>query len=649
MTDAPTASHEGLKARFLAANLQALGIKGRSKQAILEAPPKGRLVRLADGNPALEVDGRIIGAPADARSRATSLDDVEGTDGGVAVVFGVGAGHSVRELREHSSAKLVVFEPDPGVLRMVLESGPSDLGGIPIFCDANDLEGIWSDLARDQPAAALVRTPGYDAAYPEAVGALAETIRMLVADVSLFANTRAFRFRNWIEDVFANVDVLCETSPFLGLANRYASVPAFIIGAGPSLKKNVALLGEAARRGIVFAVDVSGKVLAKHGVEPQVLVCLEALNLSHHMSSLPFIDRVVRAFSLTASPASLSTGNGPLLPFFEILRAFSPVEQLLGVQPVSVGGSVSTVAFSLAEKLGCSPIVLVGQDLAYTDGRTHAEGTAFEASRTRVDRTTGTIEYDYCQEILDVRKGSALGPPQSREQLFEVPGWGGEEAVSSTSAFNGYRKWFEGTAEVMAAVRPGVRLVNATEGGSHIAGFEECTLEDVLKGMPEQSITSQSLASAAAAARPPLLPERVQTWAERQAELARAAGMAASRLTEAVEVAKAAITVGNPKKVTASFRELARLEDELRTACSEQPFLEGWAYAHFHDLMLTEGIGAPEGDTQAEATWGLDREARMAEVLAEAARELDVALSDISKRMSSRQTMARSSHIKTDT
>ena len=42
---------------------------------------------------------------------------------------------------------------------------------------------------------------------------------------------------------------------------------------------------------------------------------------------------------------------------------------------------MSTVAFALAAALGCSPIVLVGQDLAFTDGRTHAEGTRFEHSR----------------------------------------------------------------------------------------------------------------------------------------------------------------------------------------------------------------------------------------------------------------------------
>jgi hypothetical protein len=646
---AALSSRERLRARVLAANLESLRINGKTRQAVLGAPPKGRLVRLPDGNPALEVEGRIIGAPAETSSRASSLVDVEGTEGGIAVVFGMGAGHAVRELREHSTAKLVVFEPDPGVLRMVLESGPSDLGGIPIVCDEGDLGAMWSTLARDQPSAAMVQTPGYDAAYPEAAQALVETIRTLVADVSLFANTRAFRYRTWLEDLFANLDVLCDRSPFTSLANQYRGVPAFIVGAGPSLKKNGALLGEAARRGIVFSVDVAAKVLAKHGIEPQVLVCLEALNLSDHIRSLPFIDRVVRAFSLTAHPESFSTGSGPLLPFFEVLRAFEPLVDLAKVPPVSVGGSVSTVAFSLAEILGCSPIVLVGQDLAYTDGRTHAEGTAFEKSRTRVDKATGTIHYDLCDQILEVRKGSALGPPPSREPLFEVPGWGGSGPVTSTSAFNGYRKWFEGMSEAMAVVRPETKLVNATEGGSHIAGYEERKLEEVLTGLPERSITASSLAEAASKARPPLAPEEVRSWAKGQAKLARAVKTSASKLTRAVDQAKTAMAVGDPKMVSTSFRELAKHEEHLREACAGQPFLEGWAYAHVHDLVLTERHGAPDGDTQAEAAWGLDREARMAEVLAEAADELERELTRISERLSSKTTMARSSHIQDDT
>ena len=48
---------------------------------------------------------------------------------------------------------------------------------------------------------------------------------------------------------------------------------------------------------------------------------------------------------------------------------------------------------------------------------------------------------------------------------------------------------------------------------------------------------------------------------------------------------------------------------------------------------------AQEGDTKAEAAWGLERETKMAEVLADAADELKRVLSAIAEQM-----LARSSH-----
>src|SRR5439155_17510836 len=153
--------------------------------------------------------------------------------------------------------------------------------------------------------------------------------------------------------------------------------------------------------------------------------------------------------------------------------------------------------------------------------------------------------------------------------------------------------------------------------------------------------TSHSLAAAAAAVRPPLAPAAVAEWAERYAGLAAAARTAAKDLARAIADAKKAIDKADPRKVSACFRELGRLEEALREACAAQPFLEGWAYAHVHDLTLTERVGAPEGDTQAQAAFGLEREGRMADVLAQAAEELDRVLTEISNRMSSSAAMAR--------
>lgn len=42
------------------------------------------------------------------------------------------------------------------------------------------------------------------------------------------------------------------------------------------------------------------------------------------------------------------------------------------------GSTVAHGAVSLAAALGASPIVLIGQDLAYTDGRHYAKGSAYD-------------------------------------------------------------------------------------------------------------------------------------------------------------------------------------------------------------------------------------------------------------------------------
>ncbi|HLK39056.1 MAG TPA: 6-hydroxymethylpterin diphosphokinase MptE-like protein [Polyangiaceae bacterium] len=622
---------DALPERHLRANVDSLGVFGRTREAVLEARPRGEIVRQRDGNPALVVDGRVLGAPPDERTRSGWLANLGDTREGIVVVFGLGVGHAARQLRERTAAKLVVYEPDPGIVRRVLSAGPCDLGGIPIVTDLRDLQALWPALAGDRDVAAMIVSPGYPSLYGAELRQVTESIRMLVADINLLENTRNSRYREWVDHIFANVPRLCEAPPFLALAGQCRGVPAFIVGAGPSLAKNVALLREASAKGIVFAVDMSGSALDRHGVEPQVLVCLEALNLSHHMKGLSFIDRVVRAFSMTSNPDGFRMQGGPLLPFFETMRAFAPLEDLVGVPGAVVGGSVSTVAFSLAEQLGCSPIVMVGQDLAYTGGRTHAEGTAFERSRVRVTEDGKRIAYDWCETSNAVREGSQLGPPQAHDVLFEVPAWGGGEAVVSSPAFNAYRLWFEVAAETLRQTRPDLALVNATEGGSHITGFEERSLGDVLASLSPRHIKASDLVARARELRPPLTQSEVNAWAARQRRLTRAAGAAARRVRIAASAAARRLDAHAPRTVGKSFDRLGRLEATLKEACQRQPLIEAWAYAELQELMH-RGTARPHGaDSLTEAEWGLRVEMTFAEIVQRAAEELGgafVALSD---------------------
>ncbi len=618
------ASAPELQQRTLEANLAHMCVFERTRQALLDAQSRGEIVWQRDGNPSLMLDGRVLGAAPDERTRSGWLANLGDTRQGVVVVFGLGVGHAARQIRERTNARLVIYEPDAGIARHVLSSGPTDLGTIPIVTDLRELQALWPGLAGDRDVAAMVVSPGYPSAFPNELREVTDAVRMLVGDINLLENTRNARYREWVEHIFSNVPRLCEASPFLALAGQYTGVPAFIVGAGPSLAKNVARLRDASQKGIVFAVDVSGKVLDSHGIEPQVLVCLEALNLSSHMKGLSYIDRVVRAFSITSNPGGFRMDGGPLLPFFERMRSFAPVEDLVGVPGAVVGGSVSTVAFSLAEQLGCSPIVMVGQDLAYTGGRTHAEGTAFERSRARVSEDGKRIEYAWCQAAHAQRDGSDLGPPHSHDVLFEVGAWGGgPEKVASSSAFNAYRLWFEVAAATLAQVRPRLELVNATEGGSRIAGFTERCLEEVLAGLPLRSISAANLASLAAELRPPLTKSEVKTWARRQRRLTRDAATAAIRLRRAATSTLRNLDPEAPRAVGKSFEKLKDLEGALREVCEAQPMLEAWAYADLQRL-IHRGKARPHGaDSRTEAEWGLDVEVQFADIVRRAALDLD--------------------------
>ena len=63
--------------------------------------------------------------------------------------------------------------------------------------------------------------------------------------------------------------------------------------------------------------------------------------------------------------------------FFESPLGFEGFEEMIkektgeALGELKTGGSVATDAFSLAEYLGFEKIILIGQDLAYTGGKTH--------------------------------------------------------------------------------------------------------------------------------------------------------------------------------------------------------------------------------------------------------------------------------------
>ena len=254
-------------------------------------------------------------------------------------------------------------------------------------------------------------------------------------------------------------------------------VPVFIVSAGPSLDVNGPLLSEANKKGCVISVNSSAPAVAYHGALSDLMVTIEGLDLHDLFEGI----RNVRAaaYCLSSNPSNY-TLNCPTVLFCSTVQAFADTVSRFGYKGLDYGSSVATAAVVLAKELGATEIILVGQDLAFTGNRVYAKGSGRDVT---VEVTEKTItRSDIAEQTARFKKGGLDLAEATRERL-DVPAWGGAGTVITTADMETFKQWFE----FFAATNEGLSLINATEGGASIGGWEEVTLKDILSDLPEIS------------------------------------------------------------------------------------------------------------------------------------------------------------------
>ncbi len=118
---------------------------------------------------------------------------------------------------------------------------------------------------------------------------------------------------------------------------------------------------------------------------------------------------------------------------------------------LNTGGSVATNAFSLLHKIGITRIILVGQDLAYTNNRTHADGTFSEKM----------------QEV-------------NTHGMYMVEG-NCEEKVPIAEDLKKFLDWYNNIIPAIQERIPDFYVINATEGGAKIKNTEVMTLKNAIQ------------------------------------------------------------------------------------------------------------------------------------------------------------------------
>lgn len=170
----------------------------------------------------------------------------------------------------------------------------------------------------------------------------------------------------------------CEHAPALKLVDFFgkgAGKPAICVAAGPSMVDEIENLKRLSETHTIICVGRVFKQLRDAGVKVHYTVSCEMFDWdSAIFDDLGEVGDTILGYPAVVAPATLKKWTGKKLCFLDPESAI-----LLGEKSgMSGGNSVAHHMYNFAaEVLGCEPIYLVGQDLAYTKpGLTHAAGSA---------------------------------------------------------------------------------------------------------------------------------------------------------------------------------------------------------------------------------------------------------------------------------
>ncbi len=250
------------------------------------------------------------------------------------------------------------------------------------------------------------------------------------------------------DNILHNIQYLCGGSVTTQLCDVLPiNIPAIVVSAGPSLNKNIQELKKAKNKAFIVAVDTAVRPLVKAGIIPDMYVVVDGLK-PLELFTFEEAKKIPLMTSISAAKDVLKHHQGKKIFWYEGQPYIWNMMAMNGksFSTVACGGSVACTAFSVVYKLGFSRIILVGQDLALTGNKTHADGT-FQERMEEIDTSCCLMVEGNCEEKVPTRED------------FKI-----------------YLDWFN----YYIAGCKGVHVMNATEGGAKIQNTEIITLKDAV-------------------------------------------------------------------------------------------------------------------------------------------------------------------------
>ncbi|HZW09621.1 MAG TPA: 6-hydroxymethylpterin diphosphokinase MptE-like protein [Phycisphaerales bacterium] len=323
---------------------------------------------------------------------ARLAERVDPTEAGVVVVLGFGLGHHVRAIAEKigRTGVTLVYEPDAALLRAVLgRIDYTEMFGacnVAVLTDAEDAGAMSAALRGAEVVVALgVRVVEHAPSGPRLGGGggrFSEQFTRTVRAIRTNVVTTLMQTETSLRNGLMNLDWYASVPGIGDLTAIAHGRPAVVVSAGPSLWRNIGLLADPGvrERVVIIAAQTVLRPLLEAGIRPHFVTALDYHEISgrfYEGLTPEDVGGVTLVAEAKANPAILDAFPGAIrCPFDRTLTAALGAGFAHDGQAMEPGATVAHMAYTLARHMGCDPVILVGQDLGFTDGQYYAPRAA---------------------------------------------------------------------------------------------------------------------------------------------------------------------------------------------------------------------------------------------------------------------------------
>ena len=412
----------------------------------------------------------------------------------ICFIYGIGLGYLFQVASLNSKGTVILYEPDLDLLKTVfnLVDFSKDLSKPNVFL-TNDFKKACSIIHSKSgmknfpymlslPSQREMDSVGFDS--------LVKSLRDTIGSYFLDLKYTKEKFYPTLWMLLYNIPNLINETPLIKVKDACKGKTAVIVSAGPTLDRDIEILKKYRDKFVLFTVGTALKTLTEHNIKPDFVCVIESFNSSPQLEGVDLSD--VYFITEPYSHGFLRKFN--FKKIFSHISANNPVNHLWSeicgedIKEYWSKGTVSYTAMNSARILGCSKIILVGQDLAYIEGQCYSKNSVYKDLICTFDKENNKWEI----KAKDFEQfAESLSPYPEYQQRVEAA----KRRLANLNSSLYYVKGINGdmipTESVYAAfVKPlsefaehfnDREYINTSLVGAQIDGFKNISLEDALK------------------------------------------------------------------------------------------------------------------------------------------------------------------------